>query len=87
MQKGRSRGRPFALDFVIDRANRRQPIARERSALARLEARIGLVDHENLAAATDDLAVAVTGLRRLERGENLHGTTFLMGAGRPEMAT
>src|SRR5690606_24278263 len=42
------------------------------SALTRLEARIALADHEDLAATTDDLAVAVAALGRLERGENFH---------------
>src|SRR5690606_17766168 len=32
-----------------------------------------LVDHIDLALATDDLAVAVTGLERLERAADLHG--------------
>src|SRR5690606_17069292 len=45
------------------------PIA---SALARLEARVGLADHEDLAATADHLAVAVTGLRRLQGGQDLH---------------
>ena len=43
------------------------------SALTRLETRIGLADHEDLATAADDLAVAVTSLRRLEGGQDLHG--------------
>jgi hypothetical protein len=42
------------------------------SALARLETRVGLADHEDLTAAADDLAVAVTGLRRLQGGQDLH---------------
>src|SRR5690606_6727872 len=42
------------------------------SALARLETRVGLADHEDLATATNDLAVAVTGLRRLQGGQDLH---------------
>jgi hypothetical protein len=54
------------------------------SALARLEPRVGLVDHEHLAATTHDLAVAMAGLRRLEGGEDLHGVTWsLRGASRP----
>src|SRR5690606_19337859 len=42
------------------------------SALAGLETRVRLADHEDLATATDDLAVAVTGLRRLQGGQDLH---------------
>src|SRR5690606_14130694 len=42
------------------------------SALARLETRIALADHEDLARATHDLAVAVTGLRRFQGGQDLH---------------
>src|SRR4249919_2383170 len=42
------------------------------SALARLEARVGLADHEDLATTADHLAVAVTGLRRLQGGQHLH---------------
>src|SRR5690606_7465221 len=42
------------------------------SALARLETRVRLADHEDLAATTNDLAVAVTGLRRLQGGQDLH---------------
>src|SRR3546814_13413181 len=42
------------------------------SALARLEARVALADHEDLATATHDLAVAVTGLRRFQGGQDLH---------------
>src|SRR5690606_2769178 len=40
------------------------------SALARLETRVRLADHEDLATATNDLAVAVTGLRRLQGGQD-----------------
>src|SRR3546814_8418430 len=40
------------------------------SALARLEARVALADHEDLATATHDLAVAVTGLRRFQGGQD-----------------
>src|SRR6476619_4624863 len=42
------------------------------SALARLETRIRLADHEDLATAADHLAVAVAGLRRLQGGQDLH---------------
>src|SRR5688572_13453578 len=48
-----------------------QPIAAI-SALARLETRVGLADHEDLATTADHLAVAVTGLRRLQGGQDLH---------------
>jgi hypothetical protein len=44
-----------------------------RSALARLETRIALADHENLAAAADDLAVAVPALGGLEGRKDFHG--------------
>jgi hypothetical protein len=37
-------------------------------ALTRLEARVGLADHEYLAATADDLAVAVPRLGGFERG-------------------
>src|SRR6476469_7076431 len=43
------------------------------SALAGLETRVGLADHENLATTANHLAVAVTGLRRLQGGQDLHG--------------
>ena len=50
---------------------------RERSsALARLETRVALADHENLAAAAHDLAVAVTGL---ERRQDFHGNASTHG--------
>jgi len=41
-------------------------------ALARFEPRIGLADHEYLAAPPHDLAVTVTGFRRFEGGEDFH---------------
>src|SRR3546814_21168071 len=44
------------------------------SALARLEARVALEDHEALATATHDLPVAVTGLRRFPGGPDLLDT-------------
>ena len=43
------------------------------SALARLEARVALADHENLAAAAHDFAVAVALLRGLQRIQHFHG--------------
>jgi hypothetical protein len=42
------------------------------SALTRLETRVGFADHEDLATAANHFAVAVTGLRRLQRGQDLH---------------
>jgi hypothetical protein len=42
------------------------------SALARLETRVRLADHEDLATTADDFAVAVTVLRRLQGGQDLH---------------
>jgi hypothetical protein len=51
------------------------------SALARLETRIGLADHEDLAAAPDDLAVAVAGFRRLQGGQDLHDEPLENGLG------
>ena len=42
------------------------------SALTRLETRVRLADHEDLATAADHLAVAVAGLRRLQGGQDLH---------------
>jgi hypothetical protein len=44
-----------------------------KSALARLETRVGLADHEYFAAATHDLAIAVAGFGRLQRGKDFHG--------------
>ena len=45
---------------------------RSLSALAGLEAAVGLVDHVNAALAAHDLAVAVPALERAERVANLH---------------
>src|SRR5687767_3145817 len=42
------------------------------SALTRFETRVALADHEDLATAANHLAVAVTGLRRLQGGQDLH---------------
>jgi hypothetical protein len=42
------------------------------SALASLETRVRLADHEDLATATDDLAVTVTGLGRLQGRKDFH---------------
>ncbi len=50
------------------------------SALTRLEARIALADHEDLAPAADDLAVAVAGLGRLEGRQDFHGGSLRGGA-------
>jgi hypothetical protein len=49
---------------------RRKPVSR--SALPCLEARIALADHENFAATTHDLAVAMTGFGGLQRGQDFH---------------
>src|SRR5690606_3164121 len=43
------------------------------SALASLEARVRLADHEDLAATAHNLAVTMTGLRRLQGGQDFHG--------------
>jgi hypothetical protein len=51
------------------------PVAAARpagSALASLETRVRLADHEDLATATDDLAVTVTGLGRLQGRKDFH---------------
>jgi hypothetical protein len=45
-----------------------------RSALARLETRIALADHENLAATAYDLAVTMPLFRGLEGRKHFHGT-------------
>jgi hypothetical protein len=44
------------------------------SALAGLEAGVRLADHEDLATAAHDLAVAVTGLRGLQGRKDFHAT-------------
>ena len=49
------------------------------SALAGLEARVALADHENLAAATDDLAVAMALLGGFERRQYFHGGDYELG--------
>src|SRR5690606_36808013 len=78
--KGRTRKRLRTKSAASGKTALEQPataspaLARQQaSALLRLEARVGLVDHIDLALATDDLAVAVTGLERLERAADLHG--------------
>jgi hypothetical protein len=43
------------------------------SALASLETRIALADHEHLAATANDLAVTVPRLGGLQRVKHLHG--------------
>jgi hypothetical protein len=43
------------------------------SALTRFEAGVRFADHEDLATAANDFAIAVTGLRRLKGGQDLHG--------------
>jgi hypothetical protein len=47
-----------------------------RLALASLETRVGLADHEDLAPAADDLAVAVAGLGRLEGIKDFHDDSW-----------
>src|ERR1043165_7626279 len=51
-------------------------------ALARLEARVGLVDDVDAALATDDAAVLVARLHRLERMTDLHGPYSTKSPGR-----
>jgi hypothetical protein len=46
------------------------------SALARLEAAIGLVDHIGPATATDNAVIPVTAFERLEAIANLHGSSI-----------
>jgi hypothetical protein len=46
-----------------------------KSALTRLEARIGLVDDVNAALATDNTVVAMAATQRLQRIADLHGLT------------
>src|SRR6185503_2272137 len=45
-------------------------------ALARLVARVGLVDHIDPALAADDAAILVPLLRRLQRIDDLHGSVL-----------
>jgi hypothetical protein len=52
------------------------PIKLLRLALAGLETRVGLADHEDLATTAHDLAVAVTGLGRLQGVEDFHGNSW-----------
>src|SRR5690242_17381123 len=59
--KKAAQGRPFFRNAAIC------------SALARLEARIALADHEHLAATTHDLAVAMPLFRGLQGRKHLHG--------------
>jgi hypothetical protein len=49
-----------------------RPVNPADSALTRLEARVRLADHEDLATAADHLAVAMTGLCRLQGGKDFH---------------
>ena len=48
-------------------------------ALASFETRVGLADHEDLATTANHLTVAVTGLRRLQGGQDLHDETSANG--------
>src|SRR3954454_22361791 len=50
--------------------------------LARLEARVGLVDHVDAALAADDAAILVAQLHRLERMTDLHGPYSTKSPGR-----
>src|SRR3954469_9898957 len=50
----------------------REPRRSRALALARLEARIALADHEDLAATADDLAVAMPLLGGLEGRQDFH---------------
>ena len=47
------------------------------SALARLEAAVGLVDDIGTAAAADHAVIPVTVLQRLQRVADLHGSAFV----------
>jgi hypothetical protein len=47
------------------------------SALASLESRVALADHEHLAATAHDLAVAVPRLGGLQRVKHLHGELLM----------
>lgn len=58
-----------------------------KSALARLEARIALANDENLATATHDLAIAMTGLGGFERRQDFHDETIGYGVGKPRIVT
>jgi hypothetical protein len=69
--------RPQAAANLNKHKGRKRPLAGHPEmnlglALARLEARIGLADHEHLAATAHDLAVAVATFGRLEGGQNFH---------------
>jgi hypothetical protein len=60
--------------------NRAEPAKgrfRDKSALARLEAALDLVDHIDPALAADQTVVAMTTTQRFQRVTDLHGT-FLM---------
>src|SRR5450830_1035689 len=71
-----ARYRPSGCLSANQRAHAAEAARSERClALLRLEARVGLVDDEDDALATHDLAVAVAGLQRLERATDLHGRT------------
>src|SRR5258706_1105915 len=50
------------------------PVRRRRSALARLEARVGLVDDVDPPLAPDDAAILVAQLCRFHRVDDLHDT-------------
>src|SRR5699024_4967903 len=60
-----------------------RPEGRDRSALARLEARLLLVDHVDAAAAAHDLAALLAELRGLERVDDFHRILPWRGTVRP----
>ncbi len=70
-QKRQSRGK--GPGFIMRADIKAGATSSLRSALTRLEARVGLADHKHFATPTHDLAVAVTCLCRLQRGQDLHG--------------
>jgi hypothetical protein len=69
IQRARASAPPDLQEIVW---SERAAKARAGSALLRLEARVGLVDHIDHALAPDDLAVPVAQLERLDRASDLH---------------
>jgi hypothetical protein len=57
------------------RSGKRQSVAGVRSALARLEAALHLIDDVHLALATDEAVGAVTGAQRFQRIPDFHLNT------------
>src|SRR5689334_23972362 len=68
-----SRRRDAATPDLTVRRQSTWPYRRMRSALARFEAALGLVDDVDPALAADDAVVAVTAAQRLERIADFHG--------------